>query len=995
MDEARIKQLLLMRGNSGKRIADLKKALSKALGDTAANYPGLAAGNDFNADTETALRAWQSSVGLVADGIAGPRAFAALGISSAPALEVGVSNVLVGKLFPYTKSANIAKYLPYVSAALAAFELTDERMVGVALGTIRAETEGFVPIAEMPSHFNTLAGQPSFSAYDGRLGNKQPGDGARFRGRGFVQLTGRENYTRYGALLDIPLAENPDSACAPEVAACLLAAFLDTHRERLAKALADDDLKAARRVINGGSHGLDRFSDTYIRAMQIWEAGQPARIMGAAGGLRLRGKAGARSKLAGGATKAAVALVKSKTAAPTISPTPAQARRAALNVKRDPADLRDRAYAPPPISLPQVYPANGDIKHFIGTYTKAGLILDQGQEGACTGFGLACVVNYLRWRGAGMPKKLESVSPRMLYQFARRFDEYEGEDYDGSSCRGALKGWYHNGVCLESKWPYAAGDDVLPVAGWDQDAVERTLGVYYRIDPQAITDLQAAILEVGAIYASSYTHDGWCDVKTSAKPPASHAGLPVIEYGGKPSRNGGHAFALVGFNRTGFVIQNSWGAEWGAGGFAVISYADWLAHAMDVWVAAMGVPGVVSGRLAIGERKTAAVEAAAVARGNWWDEGKAYQHSIVIGNNGRVGRYDKLDGVTRTLQNQACVMPDAWFRQTRQERKRLVIYAHGGLNSEGDAIKRVQAMGRYFLGNGCYPLFLVWKSGLGESIANILKEKNPFRSDKAGAPAPVGNWFSDKLSDPTIEKTVGRPLVRPLWSEMKENAELASEGGRGCDQLADAIHALASSWGEQFELHLMGHSAGSIILGRMLDKLAQKGLNENVKSMHLYAPACTVAFANRHYAPHAEIMKRLYLHVLGDQVEQDDHVAYIYQKSLLYFVSNALEADLRMPILGMENVFNPHYTGWDGSSSTAESLANWRNATEVHKLQERLTIHREEKIITRHSNDLDLPQKAEKASHGGFDNNVELIAKSLERITGAKLALPVDDLVGF
>ncbi|MCS5945205.1 hypothetical protein LNP25_01230 [Klebsiella variicola subsp. variicola] len=42
------------------------------------------------------------------------------------------------------------------------------------------------------------------------------------------------------------------------------------------------------------------------------------------------------------------------------------------------------------------------------------------------------MVNYLRWRKAGFPKKLDSVSPRMLLgNFARRYDEYAGEDYDG------------------------------------------------------------------------------------------------------------------------------------------------------------------------------------------------------------------------------------------------------------------------------------------------------------------------------------------------------------------------------------------------------------------------------------------------------------------------------------------------------------------------------------------------------------------------------------
>jgi predicted chitinase len=979
MASTKIKMLLLMRGNVGSEVSELKKALRSALGASASAYPDLATSDVFNADTETALRTWQSSVGLVADGIAGPRTLSALGIAPSADLAVPVDTALVGKLFPFTRKSSIATNLPYVCAALAAFGLTEADMIAVALGTIRAETEGFVPIAEMPSHFNTSPGQPAFSAYDGRLGNKAPGDGARYRGRGFVQLTGRENYQKYGKVLDIALAENPDSACAPEVAACLLAAFLDTNKARLLKALSSNDLKAARKVINGGSHGLERFSETFLKAQQAWaEVEKPVAL--------------AMARMAGGKRKGkAKGMAPVAAAAPVTAP--AVSRRATLNVTPDLADLRDRPYMPPPRSLAQAFPADSEIKGFIGAYSAAGLILNQGQEGACTGFGLACVINYLRWRAAGMPKKLESVSPRMLYKFARRYDEYEGENYDGSSCRGALKGWYHNGVCHESKWPYGAGDEALPVAGWDVDSIEQTLGVYYRIDPKAITDLQAAIMEVGAIYVSSYTHHGWEKVKTSKKPPTSHATLPVIDYDGKPSRSGGHAFALVGFNRTGFVMQNSWGDDWGAGGFAVISYADWMAHAMDVWVTAMGVPGVVSGRLASGSTQDSGAASAAAAHGNWWDESMAYRHSIVLGNNGQVARFNKLDDVTGTLQNQACVLPDTWFRQSSQTKKRLVIYAHGGLNSEGDAIKRARAMGRYFLGNGCYPLFLVWKSGLLESLGNIISDKvNGGTPARAGS---AGGWITDHISDPIVEKTIGRPFARPLWSEMKENAELAAEPGRGGDLLSDAIRSLASSWGEDFELHLIGHSAGSIALGRLLDNLAQKNLIPSVKSMHLYAPACTVSFANRHYAPQTEVMQRLHLDILSDQCELDDNVALIYQKSLLYFVSNALEADVRMPILGLENVYNSEYSSWDGASGTAEALANWRNAVETNDLKSRLTIHKEEKFVSRCVTDGESRAKSEKASHGGFDNNIEVIGKTLERITGGKLTLPVDDLVGF
>lgn len=955
METKAIKTIVLMRGNVGKEVAELKQALGKTLGKKATSYQGLAGGDEFDTDTDSALRAWQSSVGLVADGIAGPRTLTALGISQLAEFPVNVSNDVVFRLFPYTKTSNIVQNLPYVTAALAAFGLNDVNMICVALGTIRAETEGFVPIAELPSHFNTLPGQAAFSAYENKLGNKKPGDGARYRGRGYVQLTGRENYQKFGTVLDIPLVDIPDIACAPEVAGCLLAAYLNANREKLANALDRNSLKAARKVVNGGSHGLDRFSETFRMAQEEF------------------------------APKPQVARSAAKT-------TPVTARRAALNVTPDMSDLRDKSYMPPPRSLAQIFPADEDVKHYLGAYTEAGLILDQGQEGACTGFGLACVINYLRWQAAGMPKKIESSSPRMLYKFAKQFDEYEGENYDGSSCRGALKGWYRNGVCLESKWPYSAGDNGLPVSGWDIDATEQTLGVYYRINTQAITDLQAAIQEVGAIYVSCYTHEGWDDVKAIALPD-SHANLPVIDYDGKPSRSGGHAFALVGFNRLGFVLQNSWGERWGAGGFAVISYIDWLAHGMDVWVAAMGVPGVVSGRLAAGRKEAVRTVSAAAAQTNWWDEAMAYQHSIVLGNNGRVERFEKLDGVTRTLQNQACVMPDTWFRQNQCAKKRLVLYAHGGLNSEEAAIQRAQAMGRYFLGNGCYPLFLVWKSGLLESLGDILSDK--IGLGVAGLAGGFGGWVTDKVSDPVIEKSIGRPFARPLWSEMKENAELASESNRGGDLLTEAFRSLAVNWGDDFELHLIGHSAGSIILGRLLSQLARKGLVGSVKSVHLYAPACTVTFANRYYATQTEIMSRLYLDILGDQREQDDNVAKIYRKSLLYFVSNALEADLRMPLLGLENVYNPDYSGWDGSSSTAETLANWRSAAQISKLKNRLNIHNEEKILTRREIGADLPEKWENASHGGFDNNIEIFSKTLERITGETLTFPVDDLVGF
>jgi hypothetical protein len=951
--------ILLIRGSRGVEVKRLKQQLVKLLGDEAADYAGLvAAGDVLDPDVEAAVRCWQAGVGIVADGVVGPRCQELLGLRKPVPLAFAVEPALLRQLFPATKPANIVRYAPYVAAALGAAGLTDRPMVCAALGTIRAESEGFVPISELPSQFNTKPGLAPFSAYEGRkaLGNVKAGDGALFKGRGFVQLTGRANYQQYGQALGIDLESTPDLANAPEVAAVLLASFLADRADAMRKALLADDHAAARKLVNGGSHGLDRFKEVFLLAEQHVPQPLP--------------KAGAKRKGVAATTLAA-------------SPAAAAPAKRNLSVRKDPSDLRDRPYLPPPVSLLEEFPPSSEVKRFLQTYSKAGLILDQGQEGACTGFGLACVVNYLRWRKAGLPTKMASVSPRMLYNFARRYDEYDGEDYDGSSCRGALKGWFNHGVCLEADWPYSDASPT-PKYGYAKRAAAHTLGVYFRVDLGSITDLQAAIQEVGAVYVSAFTHDGWSEVSHQAKPPASHAALPVIPFDGRPSETDGHAFALVGFNAQGFVIQNSWGTGWGAGGFATLTYADWLANAMDAWVVAMGVPGVVVGRVtAQGQGGTGA--AGGANKSLWWSEDQAYRHSVVLGNDGRVKRYLTEDELSRTLLHQVAGLPDQWFRtQAKGTRKRLVLYAHGGLNREGAAISRARAMGRHFLGNDCYPLFLVWKTGLIESIGNMLSDT--FRPKAAG----IGEWLTER-SDLLLEKTIGRPAARPIWSEMKENAELAFGSGRGGDVLITALQKLSDTWGDDFELHLVGHSAGTIILGHLITAMAARGLAGRITSAHLHAPACTVAFANRHYAPQTELMKRLHVQLLSDRAERDDHVAGIYRKSLLYFVSNALEVDLRTPILGMENVFKEDYAGWDGTSATGDALKSWRQAAASAGLLSsgRLTVVDREKIL------IALPDRRERTSHGGFDNDIDVMAQTLSAILGAPLLKPVDDLRGF
>jgi hypothetical protein len=112
--------------------------------------------------------------------------------------------------------------------------------------------------------------------------------------------------------------------------------------------------------------------------------------------------------------------------------------------------------------------------------------------------------------------------------------------------------------------------------------------VYYRIDTRSVVDMQSAIRETGAIYVSATVHEGWS--VPSRKRLAGPKDLVRIAHVPKPKDSGGHAFALVGYNDKGFVVQNSWGPGWGAGGFAVMPYADWVSYGTDCWAVALGVP---------------------------------------------------------------------------------------------------------------------------------------------------------------------------------------------------------------------------------------------------------------------------------------------------------------------------------------------------------------------------------------------------------------------
>jgi predicted chitinase len=114
------------------------------------------------------------------------------------------------------------------------------------------------------------------SAYEGRkdLGNTQPGDGRRYKGRSPIQLTGRSNYKKAGEALKVDLETNPLLAATPEYG-FKIAAWYWTSKGL--NAVADGlDLDKVTKIVNGGYNGKIHRDRYYLKALQV--LGKSAKI---------------------------------------------------------------------------------------------------------------------------------------------------------------------------------------------------------------------------------------------------------------------------------------------------------------------------------------------------------------------------------------------------------------------------------------------------------------------------------------------------------------------------------------------------------------------------------------------------------------------------------------------------------------------------------------------------------------------------------------------
>ncbi len=289
--------------------------------------------------------------------------------------------------------------------------------------------------------------------------------------------------------------------------------------------------------------------------------------------------------------------------------------------------------------------------------------------------------------------------------------------------------------------------------------------------------------------------------------------------------------------------------------------------------------------------------------------------------------------------------------------RRVVFPVHGGLVGEADGIAYARQHIRWWKANGIYPIFFVWESG----FFDVFKQRY------------LGARGLADISDKLIEVLTG-PLGRRAWAEMKRSCRLAFQprlddgevggGYRALQLLRDLLRR------RDAEVHLIGHSAGSIFTAELISRwfsdpeLAVEKKENSIKSLQYLAPAITRQAFKTQVLPHlGQNIKQFRVYTMDDDRERDDDCKEVYRKSLLYLVSRAFEdAGEHVPILGMER----YLTGHQSDPNLSAALTGLGNASVIHYSSDA----NDEKGFTRARH------------HGDFDNEPFTMESVLRVIAG-------------
>ena len=237
---------------------------------------GLVADGDFGPKTEKALKEWQTKNGLTPDGVAGPTTLSKLGILLKEDVVIQpVTGLNIDKLKGHVPDSVLAQ----ISETASKFNITNNLRLAHFLAQCSHENGGFKITSEnlnysvdglkkifgkyFPGNLaESYAKQPEKIAskvYGGRMGNGDEAskEGYKFRGRGFIQLTGKDNYTAFTKSIGEDCIANPDLVASKYALASAAWFFNKNGLHKMADGGATDAVVTSiTKRVNGGTIGL-------------------------------------------------------------------------------------------------------------------------------------------------------------------------------------------------------------------------------------------------------------------------------------------------------------------------------------------------------------------------------------------------------------------------------------------------------------------------------------------------------------------------------------------------------------------------------------------------------------------------------------------------------------------------------------------------------------------------------------------------------------------
>lgn len=202
---------------------------------------------------ETTVMKLASSDGMLAPGDATVAALLA-------GLPAGPSKEKLSVVMPRALPAKIDLYYDPLVTGMKKYDITSNLRMAHFISQIAHETASFLYAEEIASG----------AAYEGRsdLGNTQPGDGKRYKGRGLIQLTGRANYAAYSKDSGVDYVAKPELVATDPFVGVDVACWY-WNKRGISKFADQDDVKAVTKAINGGYNGLDDRIQYLVRAKGV------------------------------------------------------------------------------------------------------------------------------------------------------------------------------------------------------------------------------------------------------------------------------------------------------------------------------------------------------------------------------------------------------------------------------------------------------------------------------------------------------------------------------------------------------------------------------------------------------------------------------------------------------------------------------------------------------------------------------------------------------